>query len=99
MRNITATLLLVLMAAMIINCIPMNTSQRCSCKGTVKALRCHNISEVRVYPSSAFCDRTEIVVKRKMGGKVCLDPASRQGKQILSSNLSPDRWSPVKCRS
>ncbi|KAL2091984.1 hypothetical protein ACEWY4_011782 [Coilia grayii] len=100
MTNITVTLLLLLlMAALIVNGVPMNTSQRCSCKGTVKLVRCPNISGVRVYPSSPFCDRTEIVVKRRMGHMVCLDPTSRQAKRILSSNVSPHHWSSVQCRS
>ncbi|XP_063050610.1 growth-regulated protein homolog gamma-like [Engraulis encrasicolus] len=97
MNTITVTLLLLLVAALTINGAPMNTRQRCLCNRIQKTVRCPNISEVRHYPPSPYCHRTEIVVRRRKGDPVCLDPASRLGKRILSSNLSPLQWHSVKC--
>ncbi|XP_062399249.1 C-X-C motif chemokine 11-1 [Sardina pilchardus] len=101
MKATTVAVLLLLISAVIIHGVPMNRSQRCTCRGTpVDAVRCNNIAGVRVFPASASCDKTEIVVKRKRGGgPICLNPTSKMGKKVLSSNLSPDQWSKVKCAS
>ncbi|XP_031425831.1 C-X-C motif chemokine 11-like [Clupea harengus] len=100
MNVVTATLLLLLMTALIANGVPMNTSQRCLCKGKLRdRVRCTNISGVRVVPASSSCDNKEIVVKLKKGRRVCLNPASRQGKAIQSSNSHPSQWISVQCKS
>ncbi|XP_041957035.1 C-X-C motif chemokine 11-1-like isoform X2 [Alosa sapidissima] len=83
------------------NGVPMNRSQRCSCRGKpVNVVRCSNISAVGLFPPSASCDNLEIVVKlKKGGGPICLNPASRMGKKVLSSNPSPNQWKNVQCAS
>ncbi|XP_031425830.1 C-X-C motif chemokine 11-1-like [Clupea harengus] len=99
MNVVTTTLLLLLMTALIANGFPMNRSQRCLCKGKpINAVRCTNIDMVLWLPASPSCDNTETVVKLKTGRRVCLNPASRQGKKIRSSNC-PNKWISVQCKS
>nr|AXF84169.1 chemokine ligand 20b [Ctenopharyngodon idella] len=62
----------------------MFISKRCLCSRTYDSLRPGNIKEWKVHKPSAFCDNTEIVViLKKPHIKVCLNPKSPQGKQVL----------------
>ncbi|XP_067262928.1 chemokine (C-X-C motif) ligand 20 [Chanodichthys erythropterus] len=70
-------------------------SQRCLCRGRMpKAVKPRYILAVELFPPSASCSKTEIILtltgkgKEKGRGKrlkVCLDPYKKQGRRLLKS--------------
>ncbi|XP_051547334.1 chemokine (C-X-C motif) ligand 20 [Myxocyprinus asiaticus] len=67
---------------------------RCLCHGTMlKSVKPGSVRTFRLFPPSASCSQTEILltVKRKGMGKgmgkrwVCLDPSEKQGQMLISS--------------
>ncbi|KAK9974467.1 hypothetical protein ABG768_022560 [Culter alburnus] len=70
-------------------------SQRCLCRGRMlKAVKPRYILAVELFPPSASCSKTEIILtltgkgKGKGRGKrlkVCLDPYEKQGRRLLKS--------------
>nr|AXF84168.1 chemokine ligand 20a [Ctenopharyngodon idella] len=70
-------------------------SQRCLCRGRMrKAMKPKYIHAAELFPPSASCSKTEIILTlnrkgkgkgRGKGLKVCLDPYEKQGRRLLKS--------------
>ncbi|XP_060764075.1 C-X-C motif chemokine 11-1-like [Neoarius graeffei] len=60
-------------------------AERCLCqKKAQERVRPALLKTFEIYPPSASCPDTEIVLILKQGMKVCLDPKGNQGQKILS---------------
>ncbi|KAM9447166.1 C-X-C motif chemokine 11-1-like isoform 1-T1 [Clarias gariepinus] len=60
-------------------------AERCFCKTKAKErVRPALVKMFEIFPPSASCLNTEIILSLKHGMKVCLDPKGKQGQKFLS---------------
>ncbi|KAF4074364.1 hypothetical protein AMELA_G00238570 [Ameiurus melas] len=58
---------------------------RCLCqKKTVEKVKPALVEKFEIFPPSASCSNTEIILTLKQGMKVCLDPEGNQGQKVLT---------------
>ncbi|XP_020368340.1 growth-regulated alpha protein-like [Rhincodon typus] len=58
---------------------------RCQCVHSINGLNPKAIKNFQIFPRTAHCSRTEIILMVQQGHKeseVCLNPESRQGKRL-----------------
>ncbi|MCJ8746956.1 hypothetical protein PDJAM_G00147820 [Pangasius djambal] len=59
-------------------------TERCLCqKKAQEKVRPALVETFEIFPPSASCSNTEIILTLKQGMKVCLDPKGNQGQKIL----------------
>uniref|UniRef100_A0AAY4CCX8 Chemokine interleukin-8-like domain-containing protein n=1 Tax=Denticeps clupeoides TaxID=299321 RepID=A0AAY4CCX8_9TELE len=66
-------------------CVAGGPSERCLCKDTANALRLKQAREISVFPATVSCPRLEILVMFKGRRLACLDPTSKQGRNVLKA--------------
>nr|AAN41454.1 interleukin-8 variant 2 [Ictalurus punctatus]AAN60105.1 interleukin-8 [Ictalurus punctatus] len=60
-------------------------AERCFCqKKALEKVRPALVKKFEVFPPSASCSNTEIILSLKQGMKVCLDPEGNQGQKVLT---------------
>ncbi|XP_034072603.1 growth-regulated alpha protein-like [Gymnodraco acuticeps] len=60
--------------------------ERCMCIQTISSMPVRVIKRIEVIPISGYCRRTEIIVTRRNGSQVCVNPAANW-VYVLISNL------------
>ncbi|KAF5905593.1 C-X-C motif chemokine 9-like, partial [Clarias magur] len=59
-------------------------AERCLCQTKAQErIRPALVKMFEIFPPSASCLNTEIILTLKQGRKVCLDPKGKQGQKIL----------------
>ncbi|XP_053466395.1 C-X-C motif chemokine 11-1 [Ictalurus furcatus] len=59
-------------------------AERCFCqKKALEKVRPALVKKFEIFPPSASCSNTEIILSLKQGMKVCLDPEGNQGQKVL----------------
>ncbi|XP_023270091.1 C-X-C motif chemokine 13 isoform X1 [Seriola lalandi dorsalis] len=89
---------LLLLAALTLCCCIMtiHASPRCKCiRTSSKIISLKAIMKIEVLPISGQCRWTEIIVTRKNGMKVCIDPSTPWIKQLLT-NLQKKNEAPTE---
>ncbi|XP_034072506.1 permeability factor 2-like [Gymnodraco acuticeps] len=82
-----ATLLLsALMLCCCIASLQAFPRERCMCIRTISSMPVRVIKRIEVIPISGHCRRTEIIVTRRNGSQVCVNPAVNW-VYVLISNL------------
>ncbi|KAK3538774.1 hypothetical protein QTP86_015902 [Hemibagrus guttatus] len=60
-------------------------AERCFCqKKTQEMVRPALVKTLEIFPPSASCAKTEIILTLKKGTKVCLNPDGNQGQKFLN---------------
>ncbi|XP_060739415.1 growth-regulated alpha protein-like [Tachysurus vachellii] len=61
-------------------------TERCLCSKTTlqKRVKPALVQWINIFPPSASCSHTDIIITLKAGRKLCLDPNGKQGMGILS---------------
>ncbi|XP_060764077.1 C-X-C motif chemokine 3-like [Neoarius graeffei] len=61
-------------------------TERCLCQKTKLQKRVKHalVATLEVFPPSASCSYTDIIITLKKGRRFCLDPNGKQGRRILS---------------
>ncbi|KAI9537088.1 hypothetical protein NQZ68_028217 [Dissostichus eleginoides] len=66
-------------------------SERCKCIRTISSpMPVRVIKRIEVIPISGLCRRTEIIVTRRNGSKVCVNPAANWVNVLISNLQSQD---------
>ncbi|NP_001290272.1 C-X-C motif chemokine 13 precursor [Larimichthys crocea] len=77
---------LLLLTAVILASLIASPGMGCRCKGTISTpIKPRVIVKIEILPISGHCRRTEIIVARRNGSKICLNPAATATNELLQN--------------
>ncbi|XP_078258427.1 interleukin-8-like [Rhinoraja longicauda] len=87
-RAASVTILILLLCAITTQGIPILVAHgRCHCIGTSsKVIHPHSIQSLKYIPRGSHCENAEIIVTRKNGKKVCVDPEAKWLEVLITAN-------------
>ncbi|XP_078258415.1 interleukin-8-like [Rhinoraja longicauda] len=87
-RTASVTILILLLCAIAAQGIPiLGANGRCQCTGTSsKVIPRNAIRSLKFIPRGSHCENAEIIVTRKNGKKVCVDPEAKWLEVLITAN-------------
>ncbi|XP_058230349.1 C-X-C motif chemokine 9-like [Hemibagrus wyckioides] len=80
------------LTAMVCEGLIQGKAQRCFCqKNTQERVKPALVKTLEIFPPSASCAKTEIILTLKKGRQVCLNPDGSQGQKFLTGKKQKNK--------